>query len=342
MRILHVVHSAAFYGVERYVSTLSRAQAEMGNLVTVIGGEPSAMRASLVGCAVRWDRGDSAARMAASIIRWRGADVIHAHMTDAELTAVTLGAAFSPQACLVATRHFARHRGASRLGAAVAPLIARGLDGQIAISRYVADRIEGDSVVIYPGVPTSIAGAVERQPVVLVAQRLEEEKATAVALDGFAVSGLASQGWRLKIAGDGSLRSELERRADRRGVSGSVDFLGRRDDIQQLMASSSILLAATPVEAFGLTVVEAMSAGLPVVAALAGGHLESLPAPGLDYGFTPGDADAAGAALRTVASDMDLWSQLSRLGKERHQSALTPQIQAVRMDSFYADVLASR
>lgn len=342
MRILHVVHSAAFYGVERYVSTLAKAQAAMGDLVTVVGGEPSAMRMSLADCGVRWDQGDSLARMCASITRWRGADVIHAHMTDAELATVAMRATVSPGACVVATRHFARHRGASRLGAFAAPLIARGLDGQIAISHYVADRIEGDSVVIYPGVPTSTAHPLERQPVVLVAQRLEEEKATAVALDGFAASGLASRGWRLKIAGDGALRGELEKLAGRRRVSESVDFLGRRNDIPQLMASSSLLLATTPVEAFGLTVAEAMAAGLPVVAARAGGHLESLPAAELAQGFEPGDADAAGAALCAVASDASLWSQLSKLGKERHRSALTPQIQAQRTRSFYTDVLAAR
>lgn len=341
MRILHVVHSAAFYGVERYVSTLARAQAAMGDLVTVVGGEPASMRKALGGVA-HWDQGGSIARMCESVMRWRGADVIHAHMTDAESASVALRALIDRRACVVATRHFAKRRGASRAGSLIAPFIGRELDGQIAISRYVADRIEGESTVIYPGVPGPTADQVERQPVVLVAQRLEAEKATDVALAGFVASGLVARGWRLRIAGDGALRTELQRQAEHFRVSDSVDFLGRRDDIPQLMASSSLLLASTPIEAFGLAVAEAMAAGLPVVATLAGGHLESLPAAELDHGFEPGDAKAAGTALRTVALDPDLWSRLAMLGKERHRSALTPQIQAERTRTFYTEVMEAR
>ena len=59
--------------------------------------------------------------------------------------------------------------------------------------------------------------AVDRLPVVLVAQRLEREKHTDVAVRAFAASGLADAGWRLKIAGDGALRGELEASRPRSG-----------------------------------------------------------------------------------------------------------------------------
>lgn len=342
MRILHVVHSDAFYGVERYVATLATAQATMSDEVAVIGGSATTMPAQLRASAVRFLPGSSLPELVRGLYRFRGADVIHAHMTDAELAAVSTRPCFSRNSRVVATRHFAQHRGASRIGSLVAPLIAARLDGQIAISRFVADRIEGSSTVILPGVPTTSADPGDRGPFILVAQRMEHEKSTDVALRAFAASGLAAQGWRIRFAGDGALRAELETLAAALGVAASAEFLGRRDDVPQLMATSSILLATAPAEPFGLTVVEAMAAGLPVVAAVAGGHAESLPPEELTYGFDPADVDAAAASLRTLAADSVLREGLAKAGKARHLDLLTPQIQADRTRAFYAGVMAAR
>lgn len=339
MRILHVVHSDAFYGVERYVSTLAVAQAAMGDEVTVIGGNPHAMGRALASGKVHFADGDSVPALLGSLLRWRHADVIHAHMTDAELAAVSARTAFSRRSCVVATRHFAQRRGGSRIGRLAAPLIGAGLDGQISISRFVAERIEGDSVVILPGVPLPETADVEQEPVILVAQRLEQEKSTHVAVRAFAASGLARQGWRLRFAGDGRLRTELQSLSERLGVSAATDFLGRRDDVPHLMACSSILLASAPAEPFGLTVVEAMAAGLPVVAARAGGHVESLPAEALTHGFDPEHVDAAAESLRVLAADKQLRETLAAAGRARHQTLLTPQIQAEKTRGFYTEVM---
>ena len=343
MRILHVVHSDAFYGVERYISTLAGAQATRGHDVTVIGGHALAMSKSLAGTAVRTAAGRTLPQVLTSLVRWRGADVIHAHMTDAELATIVATPTVSPRSCLVATRHFAQRRGSSLLGRVAAPFIARGIHGQIAISQYVADRIEGESVIIHPGVPSTSPWTAEgREPVVLVAQRLEAEKATEVAVEAFAASGLAKMGWRLRIAGDGALRSVLQARSAHLGHAGSVEFLGRRDDVPELMASSSLLLATTPIEAFGLAVAEAMASGLPVVAARAGGHVESLPPEELAHGFAPGDVDGAAAALRPLANDEQLRGLLAAVGHERYRSALTPELQAERTEAFYVETSGKR
>lgn len=342
MRILHVVHSDAFYGVERYVATLATAQASMGDEVAVIGGAVTTMPGQLQASGIGFSPGGSLPELASGMRRFCGADVIHAHMTDAELAVVSTRALLNRRSSVVATRHFAQHRGASRVGSLAAPLIAAGLDGQIAISRFVADRIEGASTVILPGVPAPTAGTVEREPYILVAQRLEREKSTEVALRAFASSGLAARGWRIRFAGDGAQRAELHSLASTLGVAGLAEFMGRRDDIAQLMASSSILLASAPAEPFGLSVVEAMAAGLPVVAANAGGHAESLPPEELAYGFKPGDVDAAADSLRTLADDQALREALAQAGKLRHHNLLTPQIQARQTRAFYTDVLKAR
>lgn len=341
MRILHVVRSSAFYGVERYIATLASAQARMDDTVVVVGGDRDRMRSVLAGTGVGFAPGDTLAQVLSAL--WAGlrrADVAHVHMTEAELAVTAVQRARLHYTPVVATRHFAQPRGASRLGSVVAPFIGRRLDGQIAISRFVADRIDGDSHVIHPGVPVPIASPAERAPVILVAQRLEAEKSTDVALRAFAASGLAPEGWRLKIAGSGALSNDLRALATALKLNDHVDFLGRRDDMDALMARSSLLMATAAAEPFGLTVVEAMAAGLPVVASTVGGHLESLAPATLRYGFEPGDVSAAAHSLRELAGNPELRAHLAAVGRDRHGRSLTPQAQAEATRDFYDAVMA--
>ena len=78
---------------------------------------------------------------------------------------------------------------------------------------------------------------------------------------------IAANGWRLDVAGDGAQRDDLETLAQQLGVAEQVSFLGFRADIPARMQSASLMLAPTPNEGLGLAVLEAMAAGLPVIAA---------------------------------------------------------------------------
>src|SRR4029077_16599293 len=108
---------------------------------------------------------------------------------------------------------------------------------------------------------------------------------------------------RLQIAGEGALRGSLEHLATTLGVGGAVDFLGRREDVGSLMTTAAVLLAPRPDEGYGLTVLEAMAAGLPVVAAASGGHLETVGVVPDAPLFQPHDSGDAGRLLARLARD---------------------------------------
>ena len=122
---------------------------------------------------------------------------------------------------------------------------------------------------------------------VLVAQRLEPEKDTWTALRAWYESGLVDEGWRLDVAGEGAERATLQARVAGEDVRG-VTFLGQVSDVAERMSHAGLLLASAPAEPLGLTVLEAMASGLPVVAADAGGHRESLGADD-ELAFPPRD-----------------------------------------------------
>lgn len=342
MRIVHVVQSPAFAGVERHVIQLASAQADRGHQIRVIGGDPVQMRAE--GSALIGHRQAVTLAETLAAVRWAldpRPDVVHAHMTVAEtVSAVVLLGTGIP---LVTTRHFGRARGRHVLAARVTSLAARRISAQIAISRYVADRVEGRSVVIHPGVPTQpdAIPAEHRAKSVLVVQRLEAEKSTDDALRIFAASDLADSGWRLEIAGAGSQLEMLRALAVDLGIEGSTVFLGHRTDVAELMRRSGFLIAPCVIEGLGLTVLEAMAAGLPVVAAAAGGHLETLdclPGTVLYTGSRQGLADAAGA-LRRLANDEFLRDETASALQASQRSRFTLTRQAELTEAVYQGLL---
>lgn len=300
MHIAHVVCSAAFAGVERYVLNSATLLAAAGERVTVIGGHPEAFPTALDAVGATWLPA-SGLRDAWSALRSVGdVDIVNTHMTDAD----TVGAIASPRrAALVSTRHFAAPRGRDLVRRVAMRGVARRVDAQIAISHFVAENVEGHSEVIHTGVADADTAHDGRNRVVLVAQRLEAEKHTDEAIRAWAASGIADDGWRLRIAGEGAQRESLEMLARESGVADSVDFLGFVSDMPGQYRAASILLAPTPREGLGLTVVEGMAHGLAVIASDAGGHRETVGAVAEAAVYPPGADAAAAALLRELAAD---------------------------------------
>lgn len=340
LRILHAIRSDGYSGVERFVLRLAAAQAAAGDAVTIIGGSPQRMRAALADSGIEHLPARRTLEVARLIRgRRRETDVVNTHMTAADLAALAAFGGRRHRPAVVSTRHFAQPRG--RVGPVPIDRIVRGvIDADIAISRTVADAVRVPATVVSPGLPGRPAAQAPRDRVVLMAQRLQPEKRTEVGIRAFALSGLAAEGWRLRIAGDGPERTALTDAARSLGVEESVDFLGFRDDVLDLMDRSRLFLASCPMEHLGLSVLEAMRSGLPVVAAAAGGHVELLS--GLDDRalFTPGDAQAAASRLRSLADDDGARRALGAAERARQAADFTLDRQRSATRAVYARALA--
>lgn len=338
LSVTHVTVSDRFAGVEAHVRSLACAQADAGLEVDVVGGDPERMRPGLAAHGVRftparttWD--------AARAVRRAGSELVHSHLTAADLAAY-LGTRLS-RTPVVATRHTPQRRGSTATRRiALRHTVSRGVAAETAVSRYAAAFVDGPCTVIHAGVaPQRLVPATQREPVLLVAQRMEPEKATDVAVELAACSGLLDAGWRLRIAGDGSLRSRLEAQVATLGIDDRTEFLGRVPDAGDLMRSAGILLAPCPAEAYGLSVVEAMASGLPVVAAAAGGHLETVGSVAPRLLFPPGDVVAGARVLAELASGDDLRDRLGRSLHEAQQDRFTVDRQVERTTRVYRSVL---
>ena len=310
--IVHVVTTDNFAGVERYVCDAASETAARGWETAVVGGSAERMPAELSDT-VRWLPGATPGEALSSLRRIGRQDICHAHMTTAE--SVSIAGRRLHRAPVISTRHFAAPRGASRGGRLLAPWIAKRLAREIAISDFVAQNLERPPDAVVPnGVPPSPCLWRPSSRIVLVLQRLEREKDTMTALRAWHASRLVGEGWSLRVVGGGSERPALEAWLEEHRVAG-VEFTGATKRVADEFASAGILLAPATAEPFGLAVVEAMAAGVPVVASASGGHLETIGLLSSAVSFPAGDADAAAAAICALVPDASR-SDASRAGRQ--------------------------
>jgi phosphatidylinositol alpha-mannosyltransferase len=183
--------------------------------------------------------------------------------------------------------------------------------------------------------------------VVLWVHRLDPQKGFPVAVRAFARLAAELPDVHLVVAGDGHDRDAvgLLPVSDR----GRVAMLGTvpNEDLPGQLAAADVFVApALGQESFGIALVEAMAAGVPVVASAIPGYDEVV-RDGVDGLLVPpADVNALAAALRRVLEDPGLAAGLARAGRERAASyswdVVTPRLEAIYERVVAGDAPATR
>ncbi|MEP7334206.1 MAG: glycosyltransferase family 4 protein [Actinomycetota bacterium] len=141
------------------------------------------------------------------------------------------------------------------------------------------------------------------------------------------------------IAGDGPDRERVL--AELRGVEG-IELLGDRDDVPELLAQAQVFVLATCSEGMPVSVLEAMAAGLPVVASDVGGVGEIVVDGETGLLVPPGDEAALERALRRLIASPDLRRRLGDAGRERAEREFDLPQWRERHVELYREELAAR
>ncbi|MGN6391749.1 MAG: glycosyltransferase family 4 protein [Gemmatimonadales bacterium] len=157
-----------------------------------------------------------------------------------------------------------------------------------------------------------------------------------------ALAGLTSSPWELDLVGDGPLMADAERLAQSLGLSGRVKFLGQRLDVAAILAESQVFLLVTNWEGFPLSILEAMRAGLPVVATAVGGISESVEDGETGLLVPRGDASILRDRLGRLLASAELRVRLGRNGRARYEGAFTLEHSVRRTIDVYRGVLAEQ
>jgi glycosyltransferase involved in cell wall biosynthesis len=156
-------------------------------------------------------------------------------------------------------------------------------------------------------------GVRETERLVLVIGRLSREKAHIDLLDAFALlqSSHPELKTKLLIIGDGPERGALERAAQVGGMSERVIFAGQLSDVNAYYAAADVMALPSHSEGSPYVLLEAMAAGLPVVATAVGGVPEMVTDGESALLVAPRDASAMADALHRILTDEELARRLT-------------------------------
>jgi glycosyltransferase involved in cell wall biosynthesis len=130
-----------------------------------------------------------------------------------------------------------------------------------------------------------------------------------------ALAGLRDLPWQLDLVGEGPLLSQTRTLAAGLGLEDRVHFLGQRMDVDRILANAQVGLLITNWEGFPLSILEAMRAGLPVVASGVGGVTESVIDGETGYVVPAGGVEVLRERLRRLLTDPALRVALGQRGR---------------------------
>lgn len=144
------------------------------------------------------------------------------------------------------------------------------------------------------------------------------------------------------IVGDGPQRTSLIARADEAGVSHAMTFLGHRDDVAARLEASDVFVLPSRSEAFPNAVLEAMAAGLPIVASGVGGIREVIDHEHTGLLVPPDDSQALAERICRLMADAPLALRIATSARARAQARYSFDRMVASFEALYASELARR
>lgn len=337
LRVVHVDTERTWGGGQRQVHALATGMERRGHRNWVVARPRTLLAAALardgvpvvpLSPAFEWDL-VAVSRLHACVRRVR-ADVVHAHTAHA--VALSALAIAGTDAQLLITRRVAlplrrnplSHWKYGRSARFIA--VSNRVHSVLCACGVVPERISVVHSGVDVGRPASPAsdatllglGIDPRRPLaVMVSSLVPPHKDPETFLAAIAAVRGAGGDIQALLVGDGPLASFTERVRRRLGLESVVRLTGFRGDAVELLASADVAVLSSRDEGLGTTLLDAMVAGVPVVATAAGGVPEVV-RDGVDGLLVPvGDGAALGAAIQRVLRESGLGTALVAAARER-------------------------
>ena len=214
-------------------------------------------------------------------------------------------------------------------------------ENELAIRHRIAPGEKLD--IVYngsPDIPPELrANPTQQPPRIVMVARFDHPKDHKTILD--AVAGLGDRPWQLDLIGDGPLEAAARAQAVALGISGRVNFLGACREVAARLAQCQIFALASRSEAFPFTILEAMRAGLPVIASDVGGVGEAVLHEVTGFLSPRGDAASMREHLTTLVGDPILRQSLGAAGRKRYEDQFTFDRMLSRTRAVYVEALRS-
>ncbi|MGE5125932.1 MAG: glycosyltransferase family 4 protein [Betaproteobacteria bacterium] len=169
-----------------------------------------------------------------------------------------------------------------------------------------------------------------RETLAVYTGRLLEGKGLDVLLDAFTAVAAGDAALQLVLVGSGegqslSVEEALRRRAAETGLAGRVRFAGRVEAVEDWLRAADLFVFPSLFEGLGISLVEAAACGLPAIGSRTGGIVDVIEDGRSGLLVGPGDVAGLAGALRSLAADAGLRSELGRraraVARERFDEA---------------------
>lgn len=221
----------------------------------------------------------------------------------------------------------------------------------VANSEAVRDKamaIEGlapsKMAVIYNGISHDqfpeggLSSRTDRPVIGIVANLNRSVKRVDLFIRGAALVYQRFPGVAFRVIGDGDLRPDLENLASNLGIHDQIEFLGRRDDIREVLGELSIGVICSDSEGFSNSIMEYMLSGLPVVATATGGNPELIQDGETGLLVEPGNPEALAHALVRLLEDQEFALKLGHQARESIRSRFSTERMIAETCSLYSRI----
>jgi L-malate glycosyltransferase len=171
-------------------------------------------------------------------------------------------------------------------------------------------------------------GIKQQERVIGIVANLRPEKNHRLLLSAFSQMTKERDGIRLLIVGADCMEGEVQRFAGQTGVGDKILFLGRRDDIRDLLSIIDVFCLPSIHEGLPLTILEAMAAGVPVVGSDVMGINEVITHGSNGLLFPAGNEEKLAETLTQIITDESMRDRLSSVGRDfvGHNYALNDKV----------------
>ena len=363
MQTVHLDSGREWRGGQRQVLLLSSGLTARGHTATLVCpvGAPLAARARAAGLEVleiawrgAWDV--LAARRVRELVRKRRPEIVHAHtahaVTTMGLATAGLGAArprrvaarrvdFRPSRPgmlgmrWMADAVIAVSRGVARV------LLERGLDpSHVAVVESGIDLAAATRDARPDEARSSLGLGPDARVIGNVAQLVDHKDHLTLIRAARTVCDRVESA-RFVIAGSGPLRSRLAGEIARLGLEGRVLLAGHRDDLASLLGMFQLFVMSSKLEGLGSSILDAMAAGLPVVATRTGGIPEAVSEGETGLLVDPGRPDELARAILRLLDDPGLARRLGQSGLDRAAERFSEAAMVERTLAVYRGLLAA-
>ena len=143
----------------------------------------------------------------------------------------------------------------------------------------------------------------------------------------------------LRVVGDGPELNHVQEYAEKLGIEKNIDFMGSRNDVPEILASSDIFILSSDWEGFPISIIEAMRAGLPVIASRVGGISEAVIDGRNGYLVPRKDSAALAESIKYLIDDTDKRVLMGQQSRQLFIEQGTTEIMLKKVADVYQSLL---